>query len=145
MTSLLSRRPHAVVGDFVDTKPGLRPDRERLISTLDSLASIGLCPNGSVCRRGFSLEDRQGRDQLSAWMQDAGMQVRIDAAGNLIGRLAGLDSSLPALVTGSHLDTVPTGGRFDGVLGVLAGLEVARTLQASGEQLRHPFELVVLS
>ena len=133
------------MGDFVDTKPGLRPDRERLISTLDSLGSIGLCPDGSVCRRGCSLEDRQGRDQLSAWMQDAGMQVRIDAAGNLIGRLAGLDSSLPALVTGSHLDTVPTGGRFDGVLGVLAGLEVARTLQASGEQLRHPFELVVFA
>ena len=118
------------MGNFVDTKPGLRPDRERLISTLDSLASIGLCPDGSVCRRGFSLEDRQGRDQLSAWMQDAGMQVRIDAAGNLIGRLAGLDSSLPALVTGSHLDTVPTGGRFDGVLGVLAGLEVARLARA---------------
>ena len=109
------------------------------------MASIGLSPDGSICRRGFSPEDRQGREQLSAWMNDAGMQVRVDSAGNLIGRLDGLDSSLPALVTGSHLDTVPTGGRFDGVLGVLAGLEVARTLQASGENLRHPFELVVFA
>ena len=133
------------MGDLVAPKAGLRPDRERLMSTLDALASIGLRPDGSVCRRGFSHEDRQGRDQLSAWMKDAGMQVSIDAAGNLIGRLAGSDSSLPALVTGSHLDTVPTGGRFDGVLGVLAGLEVARTLQDSGEQLRHPFELIVFA
>lgn len=145
MTTLLSRRLQAVVGDRVATKAALRPDRERLVSTLNWMASIGLCPDGSVCRRGFSPEDRQGRDQLSAWMSDAGMQVRIDAAGNLIGRLDGSDSSLPALVTGSHLDTVPTGGRFDGVLGVLAGLEVARTLQASGERLRHPFELVVFA
>ena len=145
MISLLASRPRVLVGGLVDPKAGLLPDRERLMSTLDALASIGLRPDGSVCRRGFSHEDRQGRDQLSAWMKDAGMQVSIDAAGNLIGRLAGSDSSLPALVTGSHLDTVPTGGRFDGVLGVLAGLEVARTLQDSGEQLRHPLELVVFA
>ena len=109
------------------------------------MSRIGLQSDGSVCRRGFSTADVEGRDKLAEWMSDSGMQVRVDSAGNLIGRLPGLDSSLPALVTGSHLDTVPTGGRFDGVLGVLAGLEVVRCLKDSGHSLRHPLEVIAFA
>lgn len=117
----------------------------RLLASLEAMAELGLQPDGSICRRGFSAEDRQGRERLSEWMIDAGLSLRIDAAGNLIGRLEGLDPSLPALVTGSHLDTVPTGGRYDGTLGVLAGLELVRSLQDASLRLRHPFELIVFA
>lgn len=117
----------------------------RLLASLEAMAEVGLQPDGSICRRGFSAEDRQGRERLSEWMIDAGLSLRIDAAGNLIGRLEGLDPSLPALVTGSHLDTVPTGGRYDGTLGVLAGLELVRSLQDASLRLRHPFELIVFA
>ena len=113
-------------------KTAVTPNRARLIQSLDQMASIGLQADGSVCRRGFSATDVQGRDQLAAWMKASGMKVRVDTAGNLIGRLEGQDPTLPVLMTGSHLDTVPTGGRFDGVLGVLAGLEAARALMDAG-------------
>ena len=126
-------------------KAAVIPNRARLIQSLDQMASIGLQADGSVCRRGFSATDVQGRDQLAAWMKESGMQVRVDTAGNLIGRLEGQDSALPVLMTGSHLDTVPTGGRFDGVLGVLAGLEVARALKDAGLQLRHSLEVVAFA
>ena len=126
-------------------KAAVTPNRARLLQTLDQMASIGLQADGSVCRRGFSPTDVQGRDQLAAWMKESGMQVRVDTAGNLIGRLEGQDPALPVLMTGSHLDTVPTGGRFDGVLGVLAGLEVARSLKDAGLQLRHTFEVVAFA
>ena len=126
-------------------KIAARPNRDRLIATIEQLASIGAQPDGSVCRRGFSAEDVQGRDLLAYWMKQIGMQVRVDAAGNLIGRLEGLDPQRPALVTGSHLDTVPTGGRFDGALGVLAGLEACRALQDQGLHLRHGIELIAFA
>ncbi|MGA0161646.1 MAG: M28 family peptidase, partial [Vulcanococcus sp.] len=113
----------------------------RLLASLEAMAEVGLQPDGSICRRGFSAEDRQGRELLSEWLIDAGMSLRIDAAGNLIGRLEGSEPNLPALVSGSHLDTVPTGGRYDGTLGVLAGLELVRCLKDASHQLRHPFEL----
>ena len=121
------------------------PNRDRLIQSLDRMATIGLQSDGSVCRRGFTKADVAGRDQLAAWMQQVGMAVRVDAAGNLIGRLEGREPHLPVLMTGSHLDTVPTGGCFDGALGVLAGLEVARALGDADLQLRHPFELVAFA
>ena len=109
------------------------------------MAEVGAQPDGSICRRGFSPEDRQGRELLGSWLIEAGLTVRVDAAGNLIARREGLEPSLPALVTGSHLDTVPTGGRYDGTLGVIGGLEVLRCLQESSYPLRHPLELVVFA
>ena len=121
------------------------PNRGRLIGTLERMASIGGNTDGTVCRRGFSTADVEGRDQLALWMREAGMAVRVDPAGNLIGRLEGLQPGLPALVTGSHLDTVPTGGRFDGVLGVLAGLEVVRSLADQHLRLRHPLEVIAFA
>ena len=117
----------------------------RLLAALEAMADIGAQEDGSVCRRGFSPEDRQGRELFSQWLIDSGLQVRVDAAGNLIGRLEGLDPTLPALVTGSHLDTVPTGGRYDGALGVMAGLEVVRALREHDRPLRHPLEVVVFA
>jgi N-carbamoyl-L-amino-acid hydrolase len=78
-------------------------------------------------------------------MEEAGLSIRIDPAGNLIGRWDGEEPGLPALVTGSHIDTVPTGGHFDGALGVLAGLDVVRTLKATGRRLRHPLEVIAFA
>ena len=123
----------------------LRVDGVRLNAGLDRMAAIGTNPDGSVCRRGFTEQDVEARILLSGWMKDAGLKVRIDTAGNLIGRLEGAVPGLPALVTGSHIDTVPTGGRYDGVLGVLAGLEIARTLHSSGRSLQHPFEVIAFA
>lgn len=123
----------------------LQPNGLRLLAALEAMAEVGAQPDGSICRRGFSPEDRQGRELLGQWLLEAGLSVRVDAAGNLIARREGLDPDLPALVTGSHLDTVPTGGRYDGTLGVIAGLEVLRCLQDSHYPLRHPLELVVFA
>lgn len=145
MPQLLSTRQDAFSTRPAERNPGVCPDEQRLIQSLRTMAAIGLQSDGSVCRRGFSDADVQGRDLCSSWMRQAGMQVRVDAAGNLIGRLEGREPGLPALVTGSHLDTVPTGGRFDGSLGVLAGLEVVRSLNDARMQLRHPLELVVFA
>lgn len=88
----------------------LEPNGLRLLAALEAMAEVGAQPDGSICRRGFSPEDRQGRELLGRWLREAGLSVRVDAAGNLIARREGLEPSLPALVTGSHLDTVPTGG-----------------------------------
>ena len=120
-------------------------DEARLSESLETMAAIGLQDDGSVKRLAFSPEDRQARALFSNWLQAAGASVRVDAAGNLIGRIEGTEPGLPALVTGSHLDTVPTGGRFDGALGVLAGLEVMRSLKDQAISLRHPFEVVVFA
>ena len=123
----------------------MRPNGMRLLTALESMAEVGARDDGSVCRRGFSREDRQARELFSHWLIQCGVDVRVDAAGNLIGRLEGTDPTLPALVTGSHLDTVPTGGRYDGTLGVMAALEAVRTLRDHGRQLRHSLEVVVFA
>lgn len=114
----------------------LRIDAARLWARLEALGEIGavLGPNGErgVARLALSDEDRAGRDLVVAWMHDLGMSVTIDAIGNVVATRAGRDPSLAPVMTGSHIDTVRTGGRFDGNLGVLAGLEVVETLAAHG-------------
>ena len=109
------------------------------------MAAIGLQSDGSVKRLAFTEDDGRARTLFSEWLIAAGASIRIDPAGNLIGRIEGTEPGLPALVTGSHLDTVPTGGRFDGALGVLAGLEVIRSLKDQGISLRHPLEVVAFA
>ena len=104
------------------------------------MAAIGLQSDGSVKRLAFTEDDCKARTLFSEWLIAAGASVRVDAAGNLIGRLEGTDPGLPALVTGSHLDTVPTGGRFDGALGVLAGLEVIRSLKIKASACATPWK-----
>ena len=118
---------------------------DRLNRTIDELAQIGAQPDGAVRRLAFSPEDRAARDRVATWMQEVGMSVRIDAASNLIGTYPGLNPNLPALATGSHIDTVLSGGRYDGTLGVLAGLEVVRVLQDNDMRLQHPFEVIAFA
>lgn len=102
---------------------------DRLHHRINTLAQIGQQPSGSICRLAFSPEDLEGRATVKQWMLEAGMTVSTDVAGNLIGRYQGKSPTAPALGTGSHIDTVPTGGCYDGALGVLAGIEVVHTLK----------------
>ncbi len=118
---------------------------ERLNSSIERLAQIGRQPNGDICRLAFTPEDLQARYRVQQWMVEAGMTVRTDTAGNMIGRYEGTVESAPALATGSHIDTVPSGGCYDGVLGVLAGIEVVRTLRERNLRLKHPIEVIVFS
>lgn len=117
----------------------------RLLRSIDQLAEIGKLPNGGVSRVAFTTEDLLARQLVQSWMTEAGMAVRIDAAGNIIGRYAGLNPHAPALATGSHIDTVPVAGRYDGCLGVLAGIEVVRVLNAQKHRLQHPLEVIVFT
>jgi N-carbamoyl-L-amino-acid hydrolase len=116
---------------------------DRLWRSLMEIAEIGATPKGGVCRLALTDEDRRGRDLFIRWCEEAGCTIRIDRMGNIFARRAGLDNTLPPVMTGSHLDTVPTGGKFDGILGVLAGLEVLRTLNDLDYVTRAPVEVAV--
>ncbi len=120
----------------------INPDR--LWASLMAMAQIGATALGGVCRLALTDEDRQGRDLFVDWARDAGCDVEIDQMGNIFARRPGTDdNTLPPVMTGSHLDSQPTGGKFDGVYGVLAGLEVIRTLNDHSFATRHPIEVVV--
>ena len=119
----------------------LRINGPRLWDSLMELAQIGATPKGGVCRLTLTDLDKQGRDQVSRWAVEAGMTVVIDKIGNGFLRRAGRDNSLPPVMTGSHIDTQPTGGKFDGNYGVLAGLEVVRTLNDAGVTTEAPIEV----
>jgi len=121
----------------------VRIDGERLWSRLMSMSEIGATPAGGCNRRALTDEDRAGRELLMSWCRDAGCEIRLDAIGNIFARRAGRNSKLPPVITGSHLDTQPTGGKFDGVFGVLAGLEVIETLNDHDIETDHPLEVVV--
>lgn len=123
----------------------LTVNRDRLTRSLQQLAEVGKLPNGGVCRIAFSRDDLLARQLVHTWMEEAGMTVRTDAAGNIIGRYAGTSADAPALATGSHIDTVPVGGHFDGCLGVLAGIEVVRVLQEHQLRLHHALEVIVFT
>lgn len=119
----------------------LRIDGQRLWASLMELAQIGATPKGGVCRLTLTDLDKQGRDLVSKWAREAGMTVTIDKIGNGFLRRPGRNNALPPIVTGSHIDTQPTGGKFDGNYGVLAGLEVVRTLNDHGIQTEAPIEV----
>ena len=121
----------------------LRIDGARLWQSLMDLARIGGTPKGGVCRIALTDLDRQGRDLFVQWAREAGCRIRIVAIGNIFARRAGADDSLAPVMTGSHIDTQPTGGKFDGNYGVMAGLEVVRTLNAAGVRTRTPIEVAV--
>lgn len=118
---------------------------DRLVQSIERLAQIGQLPFGGVRRIAYSPEDIAARNLVQHWMVEAGMSVRLDAAGNVIGRYPGKFPQAPALATGSHIDTVPNGGRYDGAFGVLAGLEVVRVLNEQQIQLDHPLEVIVFT
>ena len=119
------------------TLSDLRINLDRLISSIEDLAEIGAIDGGGVCRMALSDEDRQGRDLVVGWMNELGLDVSIDQFGNVIGIREGLESGNPVM-TGSHIDTVASGGRYDGNLGVLAGLEVIATLNEAEITTRKP-------
>ena len=106
------------------------------------LARIGATPKGGVRRLTLTEVDRQGRDQFVSWCKAAGLSIEVDAIGNIFARRAGTDGSAAPVAIGSHLDSQPSGGKFDGAYGVMAGLEVVRTLNDAGIRTKAPVEVV---
>jgi N-carbamoyl-L-amino-acid hydrolase len=121
-------------------QPSINPDR--LWRSIMDMARIGPTPEGGSCRLALSAEDAAARSLLLQWCEPLGLAFEQDAIGNMFLRRQGNDNTAPAVAFGSHLDTVPTGGRFDGVAGVLTGLEVMRALDEAGITTRVPLELV---
>ncbi|HEU4852975.1 MAG TPA: Zn-dependent hydrolase [Telluria sp.] len=119
----------------------LRINGERLWASLMELAQIGATPKGGVKRLTLTDLDRQGRDLVTGWAREAGMSVTVDQIGNVFMRREGSNPSLPPVMTGSHIDTQPTGGKFDGNYGVLAGIEVVRTLNDLKIRTEAPIEV----
>ena len=120
----------------------LRSDGSRLWATIHETARFGGTPKGGINRLTLSPEDGRVRDWFREACEAAGLTVSVDALGTQYALRPGRDMSLPPVAFGSHLDTQPTGGKFDGVLGVLAGLEVMRTLADAGIETQAPLLLV---
>jgi len=126
---------------FLASAPGV--DGERINRQLLELAHFGKNPYGGVSRVAYSEFDRQGREWAMNVMREAGLAVSIDAAGNIFGRRPGSVATLNPLVFGSHIDSVPDGGNYDGDVGSLSAIEVARTLASNNLVTRHPLEVVI--
>jgi beta-ureidopropionase / N-carbamoyl-L-amino-acid hydrolase len=122
----------------------LRIAGDRLLWRLETLAKIGDTGDGGCRRLALSDEDRQGRDLLVSWMRELGLEVRIDRIGNILGIMPG-ETDGPAVMLGSHIDTVATGGRYDGALGVLAGLEVVAALTEAGIAPSRPIAVIAFT
>ena len=120
----------------------LKVNGERLWQTLDHMAQFGAIPHQGVCRLALSEEDRQARDCLQQWAIEAGCSVRVDRMGNMFLRREGTQPDLAPVVTGSHVDSQPNGGRFDGIYGVLAGLEALRTLNDANIRTQRSIEVI---
>jgi len=118
-------------------------NQDRLWNDHMAMAEIGATAAGGSCRIALTDDDKAGRDLFVSWCEAAGLAVRVDTCGNIFARRAGSDADAPPVITGSHLDTQPLGGRFDGIYGVLAGLEVLRALDDAGIRTRHPLEVAV--
>ncbi|MCP4765023.1 MAG: Zn-dependent hydrolase [Gammaproteobacteria bacterium] len=116
---------------------------ERIWDSLMQMAKIGATKKGGCCRLALTDLDKQGRDLFVRWCEEAGCTIKVDKMGNIFARREGKEPDLPSVLTGSHLDTQPTGGRFDGVYGVLTGLEVIRSLNDMNIQTRHSIEACV--
>ncbi len=119
-----------------------RVDGARLWESLQQYGQIGATPDGGVTRPIFSAAEREARARLSADCRALGLQVRVDAAANVVATRPGTEPALPAILLGSHLDSVPDGGRYDGAFGVLCALEALRTLAQHDIMTRHPVRLV---
>jgi N-carbamoyl-L-amino-acid hydrolase len=115
---------------------------ERIQKRIKALSAFGANPEGGVSRVAFSAADIAGREYIKSLMRDAGLEVRVDTAGNIIGRRAGTDPSLPVIMSGSHIDSVPGGGNYDGDVGVIGAIEVAQLLHEHRLVTRHPLEVV---
>ena len=107
------------------------------------MGEVGALPHGGCCRAALSLEDKAGRDLFVRWCREAGCQIAVDQVGNIYARRPGRHRERPAVATGSHLDTQPHGGKFDGIYGVLAGLEVVRALNDAQVETEAPIDVIV--
>jgi N-carbamoyl-L-amino-acid hydrolase len=121
----------------------LNVNADRLWDSLMEMAKIGATAKGGVCRLALTDLDRQARDLFIEWCKAANCTIKIDKMGNIFARRAGKDNSLPPVVTGSHIDSQPTGGKFDGIYGVLSGLEVVRSLNDLNYETQRPIEVSV--
>jgi N-carbamoyl-L-amino-acid hydrolase len=127
----------------LQTEAPLAINGARLWDSLMEMAKIGATPKGGVCRLALTDLDREGRDLFVRWAKEAGCTIGVDRIGNVYARRAGRDDSLAPVMTGSHADSQPTGGKFDGIYGVLGGLEVIRTLNDHGIETDRPIEVVI--
>jgi len=124
-------------------QPQLRVNGARISEHISALAEFGKNPQGGVSRVAYSEADRQGREYVLGLMRAARLETNVDAAGNLIGRRAGSDATLKPLLFGSHIDSVPEGGNYDGDVGSLGAIEVAQTLAENNIVTRHPLEVII--
>jgi N-carbamoyl-L-amino-acid hydrolase len=122
----------------------MRIDRKRLEQSIEELGRIGATARGGLTRLALTDEDKRGRDWMVARMKEAGLRVSVDRMGNIFGERAGTEP-LPPVMVGSHVDSVPTGGKYDGQLGVLCGLETIRALDDHRVRTRHPVALVIFT
>jgi len=122
----------------------MRIDKRRLEQSIEELGRIGQTPRGGLTRLALSDEDKRGRDWMVGRMREAGLSITVDQMGNIFGQRAG-DPGLPPVMMGSHVDSVPTGGRYDGQLGVLCGLEVIQSLNDAKIRTRHPVTLAIFT
>jgi N-carbamoyl-L-amino-acid hydrolase len=122
----------------------MRIDRRRLERSIEEMGRIGETERGGLTRLALTDEDRRARDRMVGWMREAGLAVTVDQMGNILGERAGSER-LPPVVMGSHVDSVPTGGKYDGQLGVLCGLEVIRTLNDGAVRTQHPVCLAIFT
>jgi beta-ureidopropionase / N-carbamoyl-L-amino-acid hydrolase len=122
----------------------MRIDRKRLETTIEELGRVGATERGGLTRLALSDEDKRGRDLMIAWMREAGLRITVDQMGNIFGERAG-EPGRPPVMMGSHVDSVPTGGKYDGQLGVLCALEAIRTLNDQRVRTRHPVTLVIFT
>ena len=125
------------------SQPTIRVNGKRIMDHILALAEFGKNPQGGVSRVAYSDADKQGREYVLGLMRDAKLNVTIDAAGNLVGRRVGSESGLRPLLIGSHVDSVPEGGNYDGVVGSMGAIEVAQTLAENSVTTRHPLEVVI--
>ncbi len=122
----------------------MRIDRKRLEQSIEELGRIGATERGGLTRLALTDEDKRGRDLLVRWMREAGLRVTVDQMGNIFGERAGQPGQPPVMM-GSHADSVPTGGKYDGQLGVLCALETIRVLNDHRVRTRHPVTLVIFT
>jgi N-carbamoyl-L-amino-acid hydrolase len=125
------------------TPSPLRINGERINAHLQELAQFGKTPEGGTNRVAYSDADLQARQHAIKLMREAKLEVSIDAAGNIVGRRSGSDANLKPLMIGSHIDSVPAGGRYDGQVGSMGAIEVAQTLSENDVRLRHPQEFII--
>ena len=125
------------------TQKTIRVNGKRIMDHIFALAEFGKNPQGGASRVAYSDADKQGREYVLGLLRDAKLDVKIDAAGNLIGRRAGIASNVQPMLIGSHIDTVPEGGNYDGVVGSMAAIEVAQILAENNVTTLHPLEVVI--